>query len=231
MPAAKPLPSLPKVQPKARDSEEKKKAQKAVQGFLDTSDPEQVLLRAAVTNDVNMIKVLAVMDRKALLKHVDYALLYAIRAGSSDCVKTMFKYGASAKAKDAFGHSMWDYAKKSPDPEAMCTVLESATGHTGASEDIRVHFSGHVGQERTKEGSAKSKDKKGYAEQSRGAISEFTPQERSAQSPSPTTTIPSSKSGSSEPIGPGKNGTTLGPIIRRSVGGNGSKAFGKRATL
>lgn len=104
------------------------------------SDPETCLLQAALSNDTNMIKVLAVMDRNALKKHIDYALLYAIRAGSYEVVKTMFRYGASLDAKD-LQHSIWDLAKQSPDPEAMNDLLLQMESPF-ATEEIRSKFSG-----------------------------------------------------------------------------------------
>jgi hypothetical protein len=97
-------------------------------------------MHAALSNDVSMVKVLAVMDRNALKKHIDYALLYAIRAGSYEVVKTMFKYGASLNAK-GFKHTTWDYARQSPDPEAMHELLQQMESPF-SSEEIRCVFSG-----------------------------------------------------------------------------------------
>jgi hypothetical protein len=135
---------------------------------LDVSNPEEALLQAAVTNDASMVKVLAVMDRKALKKHVDYALLYAVRAGSSDVVKAMFQYGgASLNAKDAFGNSVWDFAQQSPEPEIMNAVLQQVK-NPGPSEEIRANFTAHTASSKPPP-YPKSKAEQGQTSNQRGA--------------------------------------------------------------
>lgn len=109
---------------------------------LDVSDPEEILMEAAFSNDVNMIKVLAVMDRKGLKKHVDHAMLYAILAGSVDVVKAMLKYGANPDYAAATGTTVWDAAKQSPNPEIMKDILVNRGRQSSASAEISNIFSG-----------------------------------------------------------------------------------------
>lgn len=121
----------------------KRRASGSGKACLEITDPEEALLQAAISNDANTIKVLAVMDRQSLQKNIDYALLYGLKASSYDAVKTMLKHGASLKSKDAFGNTVWDYAQQSAEPEMMSGLLQQhKSGNIHASEDIRAVFSG-----------------------------------------------------------------------------------------
>jgi len=106
---------------------------------VDVSDPEKCLLDAALANDVRAVKTLALMDLKGLKKHVDYALLYAVMAGSYDVVETFFWHGASLDAKDPFNNlTLWDCARRSPDPQAMIEFLSQMKSGAMASKPIRA---------------------------------------------------------------------------------------------
>lgn len=107
---------------------------------LEKMEPDQRLFWAACTNDIKMVKVLAVRDRASFMKHVNHAILYASKAGSCDAVRVMCQYGGSLNAKDASGRTVWDYAQQSPNPEVLTEVL-SKINDPSASDDIKSIFS------------------------------------------------------------------------------------------
>lgn len=138
---------------------------------LEVTDKETSLMKAVLSNDASAIKVLAVMDRKGLKKHADTALLYAARAGHSEVMKTLCRYGASLDAKDASGRTPFDYAKQSPQPEEIKLLLEQLqTGSCIASDDIRAIFSGAGSRKPSKEASGSQKHPEAQASQRASSI-------------------------------------------------------------
>lgn len=142
------VPSLRAKPPADKTAHSGGKATKSVlaEGGVLKMDPEKCLIQAALRNDIRSIKLLAVQDRRGLKQHVDYALFYAIKAGSYDAVKLLLKHGANLDAKYIYGgHTVWDFAKQSPDPEIMKALLQSLKTGAMAHDDIRMHFSGAGG--------------------------------------------------------------------------------------
>jgi hypothetical protein len=110
---------------------------------LAASNPETCLVDAAFDNDAKAVQMLALTDLRSFKKHVKYALFYAIQQGSYDAIKYMFWYGATIDAKDPINHlTVWDFARRSPDPEAMTSFLKRMKTGPSASESIHSLFTG-----------------------------------------------------------------------------------------